>query len=140
MKAYVIIEYGGGIEDPWEEILGVCTSQEMASLAVKRVEQEHSFNAISRDRFEEIHDITLQKEWNEGRFVDDPTPDAINRLFPEYSIEDLTKASEIYDENGWNGVIVRERDLLETESDIISLLNGNNSRRTTKGKRNYNKK
>lgn len=46
-------------------------------------------------------------------------PEAMLKLFPEYSKEEIDKAIATYDSfNDWHGVEIKTEDLLETESEL----------------------
>lgn len=119
MKVYIVIEYGGEWEDSWEHISGVCSSLELAEKLVEKIKQAHSGpESISRDRFDELYNAVCDYELKYDISLGD-MPEAMLKLFPEYSKEEIDKAIATYDSfNDWHGVEIKTEDLLETESEL----------------------
>lgn len=124
-KVYLVEEFGGVYEDAWNDILGVFSSRELAEQLVAKVREEHSYpEAIPEDTWEDILDAVSKYELNHDVDLGDIT-EAAHKLFPQYSIEDIKKANKVeYSRYDWSGVEIREKDLIETESDL-NTINGN---------------
>lgn len=122
MKVYIVIEYGGEWEDSWEHISGVCSSLELAEKLANKIKQAHSGpESISKDKYEELYDAVSDYEYRHDITLGDTMSEAIPKLFPEYSKEDIDKAIIAYDNyDEWYGVKIIEKDLLENESELTS--------------------
>lgn len=122
-KVYAVIEYGGEYEDSWENIIGICSSPELADELKVRIENEHSpSNApISKEEWETITDQLCLAE--ERGFEYDTEEEGIKKLFPEYSIDDIRKSMYIYNDIwDWSGVTIRE---INFYTDLSDIINGN---------------
>ena len=122
MKVYIVIEYGGEWEDSWEHISGVCSSLELAEKLANKIKQAHSGpESISKDKYEELCDAVSDYEYRHDITLGGTMSEAIPKLFPEYSKEDIDQAIIAYDDyDEWYGVKIRREDLLENESELTS--------------------
>lgn len=123
-KAYIVTEYGGQYEDAWHHVIGVCSTLELAEQIRAQIKEPHdpSNCAISRDDWESMT-VRLWDAEDEGYEYDDDIS-AIKELFPQYSIEDIKKAQQLYDDDSdWCGVMIQEVNFYNSLSDFN---NGNN--------------
>lgn len=124
-KIFLVVERRGDWEDSWENILASFTSNELAKVFADKTRKKHSYpESISEETWEEI--LYAIDDYEEETQEDlGGTVNAAHKLFPQYNLEDLEKACNVYDDyDDWKGVKIREVDLIETESDL-NTINGN---------------
>ncbi len=94
-KLYVVIEHRGEYEDTIENIIGVCSSLELADELKSKVEDKYNSNkcSISAERWDEMWTILLSED-----FDYEDTVEGMKRLFPEESEEELERAVRLYDD------------------------------------------
>lgn len=118
-KVYAVVEFGGMYEDRWENIVGICSSSEIADKLKYEIEKrhDHSKMIISELDWENMMN-RLDEAVDEGfEYID--TISGLEQLFPEYSEEDIKEAKEVYcDYSDWYGVVIKEIDFYTELSDI----------------------
>lgn len=94
-KLYVVIEHRGEYEDAIENIIGVCSSLELADELKSKVEDKYNSNkcSISAERWDKMWSIWLSED-----FDYEDTVEGMKRLFPEESEEELERAVRLYDD------------------------------------------
>ena len=108
-KVYAVIEYGGEYEDSWENIIGICSTSEIADELKAKVESAYSKTpTISEEEWDNIC-IEIDR-WEEEHEIFDSTIDAIKFLFPDkYSDKDIQEAIDKYDHyDDFSGILVKE--------------------------------
>lgn len=115
-KVYVVSEFGGEWEDRWENVIAVCNTKEKAEMFQKEIEDEHNEHGVISS---ELYDKLLGKLWDyeEEHGIEEDYGNEVenlHKLFPKYSIEDLQKAYNRYNDwRDWHGVNIEEIDFYE---------------------------
>lgn len=124
-KVYVVIEFGGEWEDFWENILGVCSTPELADALKNKIEESHSRNInISCDEWNEMYEKLAEYEEKTGDDFDNIL-DGLLFLFPEYKAKDIEEAIEkyFYQRDDYVGVRIEEINFFDNLSDISNEIN-----------------
>ena len=116
-KIYLVTIYGDGYDefyDGWTKVIGVCESSEIADKLKDKVETFMT-PPISYDEWSKLNDKL--DEQNEISSVDPVY--ALNKLFPEYSIDNLYRAKLCYEDYpNYVGCTIDEINYFENSMDL----------------------
>lgn len=116
-KVYLVVEYGGTNIDYWEEVIGVCSTAELAESLRSISISNHNLDTAPIDEitWTDISD----KYWDTYPDEEILDPEKMHKLFPEYSISDLNKANIYYDGYcDWEDTRVDEVKLITEEKQL----------------------
>lgn len=92
-KYYAVIEGGGYSENSWENIIGVCSTLELADELKSKVQNKLNTSecSISEEEWNNMWESLCEEEVYDIAF-------SMKEHFPQYSEEDLDRATRLYDD------------------------------------------
>lgn len=110
-KAYCISKYGGDYEDSWTEVVGICSSFQLAQELKAQIEESlNSECSITEEEYFDMCTNLSQESEDNKEFEELSELEGLIKLYPQYTKEEIEKAYEKYEES-YDSIIVEIKEI-----------------------------